>query len=689
MANPIISEATLRSLTTPESFSRGEDYYHSGAVSDIERRGDVLHAEVEGSHYEPYQVSINLDESGIVAADCSCPYDWGGYCKHIVAVLLTYIRDRTEIAERPTPDALLAGLDAETLRGLLLGLLTAHAELIPWVETQVALRAQRSQPAVSPPAQAAPPPRRSPVDTNAIRRQVRYQMRGSDDYAASGVVSGLDTILAQAVQALDANDGENALAIAATIAEEIIPGWEEFDDSDGIFGDFFPRLGAVMTEAFLTADLPAAERTPWTSRLEKWQAELDDYGVGDAFDAALAAADQGWDYAPLRRAMLGQAPSDEKSDDEESGFADALAQAWLNVLERQGRTDEFLNLARARGQITRYVTMLVKAGRVQEAIAYGLNGTLAAADALALAKALRERGEHRPALRIAERGLDAGGPQVHELAVWLREAAAALGEAPLALRAARVAFAASATLADYLAVQAAAGEGWTTLRAELLRELGGKTFTWISGPIDIYLHEGLVDDAVKLVDSQPYVDYATLGRVADAAYASHPDWVIRQCRRQAEPTMDEGKSKYYAHALGWLERGQASLPGRRPRGRVAHVLRGVDSQARPQVQPGAGAEGVVEGALGARRSVWTTRTRSDTKITKREGVKQVQVRVRLAAPSSPMAPSRYRCANASEVMLYLRSISSRSVRRTRREASSSVRCCANSLSRARSMESSP
>lgn len=80
------------------------------------------------------------------------------------------------------------------------------------------------------------------------------------------------------------------------------------------------------------------------------------------------------------------------------------------------------------------------------------------------------------------------------------------------------------------------------------------TFTWISGPIDIYLHEGLMNDAVRLIDGQQYVDYATLGRVTDAAYASHPDWVIRQCTKQAEPIMDAGKSKNYPHALGWLER---------------------------------------------------------------------------------------------------------------------------------------
>lgn len=295
-------------------------------------------------------------------------------------------------------------------------------------------------------------------------------MRVSDDYyAASSAVGGLGNILAQARQALAANDGHNALAITGAIAEETIPGWEEFDDSDGVFGDWFSKLGAVFAEALLTADLSSQERKGWVAKLEHWQGELGDYGVEEVLDAALCAAEYGWDYAPLRRAMRGEPPSDDELDDEATWFADELTAAWLNVLERQGRTDEFLNLAREQKQITRYVTMLVNANRMQDAITYGLKVSLTSSEALALAKALRQQGHHHAALRIAERCLDRGGERMHELAVWLRDAATAQNEASLALRAARAAFAESATLADYLAVQAAAGESWPALRAELLR----------------------------------------------------------------------------------------------------------------------------------------------------------------------------------------------------------------------------
>ena len=220
------------------------------------------------------------------------------------------------------------------------------------------------------------------------------------------------------------------------------------------------------------------------------------------------------------------------------------------MLERQGRIQEYLNLAEAEGQTERYVTMLVKAGRTQEAVDYGLKYLGDAGEALALAKALRERGDARAALRIGERGLGLGGNDLNPLASWLRDAAAAAGEDALAVRAARAAFETSLSLADYQAVQAVAGDGWPALRPELLRQLNEATTAW--GAVDIYLYEGLIDDAIQRIDARPYAGYAEVEKVVDAAWQSHPDWAIRQCRKQAEPIMDEAKSKYYHHALRWL-----------------------------------------------------------------------------------------------------------------------------------------
>src|SRR4026207_657608 len=93
MLIPSLSEATIRAQSSPDSFSRGRSYYDRGAVSDLALRGATLRAEVEGSQYAPYRFTIPFDQGGIPSASCTCPYDWGGWCKHIVAVLLTCLHE--------------------------------------------------------------------------------------------------------------------------------------------------------------------------------------------------------------------------------------------------------------------------------------------------------------------------------------------------------------------------------------------------------------------------------------------------------------------------------------------------------------------------------------------------------------------------------------------------------------------
>ena len=60
-----LSESMIRGLATAQSFERGEDYYHSGAVLDLSKRGNTLLAHVEGSSYEPYEVTVDSVKGGV------------------------------------------------------------------------------------------------------------------------------------------------------------------------------------------------------------------------------------------------------------------------------------------------------------------------------------------------------------------------------------------------------------------------------------------------------------------------------------------------------------------------------------------------------------------------------------------------------------------------------------------------
>src|SRR5579871_4407085 len=101
MALSNITEAMIRENSTAESFQRGRQYVQQGAVEALVQRGDVLQAEVSGTEPEPYNVTVRFGQAGITEASCTCPYDWGGWCKHIVATLLAALQMPQEIEQRP------------------------------------------------------------------------------------------------------------------------------------------------------------------------------------------------------------------------------------------------------------------------------------------------------------------------------------------------------------------------------------------------------------------------------------------------------------------------------------------------------------------------------------------------------------------------------------------------------------
>ncbi|MBM4430980.1 MAG: SWIM zinc finger domain-containing protein [Chloroflexi bacterium] len=561
MAIPSLSESIIRQQATAESFRRGEDYYWRGAVGSLVQRGNALQAEVEGSQYEPYRVRVTFDEGGITDADCSCPYDWGGWCKHIVATLLACLEAPDEIEGRPALDELLTDLDREELQDLLLHLATQNPYVVDEIESQVALL--RSTTAESQATEAATvPPRRTPVDPQPVRRQVTAilhsldYMRPSEAYwQVNSVVGQVRQLLNQVQGFLEAGDGRNALVLLEAITDEYVEGWICLDDSDGYAGEFFGELGEAWTEACLVADLSPSEREMWAHKLTRWQGEISDYGLDDVFDAAQTAVLQGWDYPPLQRVLRGEITELGAWEDEAPWFADDLAVARLKVLERQGRYQEYLYLAEAEGQMEQYVLILARLGRVQQAVDEGLRALYEPGQFLSLAKVLREQGELAAALHVAEHGLTLEGSK-GPLAAWLCDLAAGMGEPERAFKAATVAFQADPSMAAYQRVQELAGERWTKIREELLAHLRQASFFHCQAQVDIFLHEGLLDDAITAVEKGG--SYELIERVMDAVIEHRPDWVIQVARRQAERIIEAGQSQYYHHAVNWLDRARTA-----------------------------------------------------------------------------------------------------------------------------------
>ena len=88
---------------------RGRRYYRSGAVTKCTEEDGEIRAEVQGS--ENYRVRMEIDDDGTIGSHrCSCPYDYGEFCKHEVAVLY-YLRDaRKKAAHKAEVEEIVADL---------------------------------------------------------------------------------------------------------------------------------------------------------------------------------------------------------------------------------------------------------------------------------------------------------------------------------------------------------------------------------------------------------------------------------------------------------------------------------------------------------------------------------------------------------------------------------------------------
>jgi hypothetical protein len=113
----------IRKLCTEASFERGKRYLDEGRVNILEASPTGVTVEVQGS--EMYNVKVDLKKG--ISAECDCPYDLEGYCKHIVAVLLSMLNNKEEIEammarsrqDQEAAEALLIEVDPLELREFL------------------------------------------------------------------------------------------------------------------------------------------------------------------------------------------------------------------------------------------------------------------------------------------------------------------------------------------------------------------------------------------------------------------------------------------------------------------------------------------------------------------------------------------------------------------------------------------
>ena len=98
---PKLTEKEIEERVGSKSFEKGKRYFKNDAVFDARRVGMTMKASCEGSYEASYRLWIKFIQKGISDGQCSCPVGDGGFCKHISAMLLTWIYHPDEFIEVP------------------------------------------------------------------------------------------------------------------------------------------------------------------------------------------------------------------------------------------------------------------------------------------------------------------------------------------------------------------------------------------------------------------------------------------------------------------------------------------------------------------------------------------------------------------------------------------------------------
>ncbi|MEP7198989.1 MAG: SWIM zinc finger family protein [Chloroflexota bacterium] len=565
MSTPKLTDSIIRAGASVESFQRGKRLYENGAISNTTIQGAVLSGDCEGTSAPYYRVRAELDDAGIRLTDCTCPYEYGGYCKHIVALLLTYAHHPKQFAIRRSPNELLADLSREDLLALMTQLLQRQPDLADWVETAISI----------PSAAGKAKQRRKPVDTSVYRRQITGILHSLDGMRASeaywhvgGLATELDIVTDKAMQFLDQGDAESALAILLTLIEEVGHGVEYIDDSNGEMGDFMAGLGQPLAEVILSMELSALEQQKLLDQLTKLDKSLGNYGLDGAVSLGIEALMRGWaDVPPKAQAQrTDDADDEDEYDDEEewdddeelAGWSPAstsdnigdLTEAKLNVLARQGKTDEYLALCQRAGKHLRYALKLIELRRTPEAVAYALSKLTTAGDALQLAQKLRELRHNDEAISLGERGLNLEGSKA-ALGAWLAPMEEAKERNAQALQAWLATFNENPSLEIYKTLKRLASSDWSRVQPQAMQAL--RKYYSKRPLAEVYLHEQEWDEAIKLADARDIYG-GVRDIVADGVIAIRPEWVIRVCKKESDAEIAHTNSKHYARAAEWLKR---------------------------------------------------------------------------------------------------------------------------------------
>jgi uncharacterized Zn finger protein len=540
-----LTEDTIRQYVGAESFRRGEHYFRDGMIFNVRRTDAMLKADCHGLGGNIYRVHATVADGTVADADCSCPV--GGHCKHIAALLLTWLNQPNDFRKTQDTNAALEQRSKEELIALVKQMLLRAPDLESLLELPLPTGKKSKK----------------KIDAETYRRQVAAAFGGSDfEYgAAPNIANELSATLGIADGFLAQGEVDNAVTVYEAIANGVVENYETVDDESGALGgivqDCVAGLSKCLEDEAAHADTALREKI-YRALFEVYRFDVNFGGVGlsdGVPDLILKRADDaekeqvaGW----IRMTMnSSRRASNELSNSwGRQAYGGFLLQLEADVLDN----DAYLRLCRETHRLNDLVERLLRLKRLDEARDEAAHADDYELLALADIFAQHKQGEVAERLMI-ERAQTTQDTRIFE---WLMERSRKSGDHADALMWARRINAVRPSLEQYREIRKLAKTvgTWESVRTELLADLEEhKDFGLLT---QIHLDEKEIDAALETVEKIQggYVYFSPDLRlqVAKAAEETRPRHALRIYLQAAEPIVKARNRGAYSEACRYLVR---------------------------------------------------------------------------------------------------------------------------------------
>ena len=555
---PALTEGRIRQWAGDKFFRRGLDYYRNHAILHPCRQGTTLKAQCLGSRPRPYHLRLSLSADGIATADCSCPVGHG--CKHLVALLLTWVHEPGQFQEEETPDALLERYDKPALISLIKQML----DQAPGLEDLLHFHALGQRPL----HQAIEP---EVIQCWAERILDRSRYNDWEEEPATGEVQGGLNLGNDFAARGDWHNAAIVYAVFAKtfLADETLFYGEEIDTlepaTDGVTG-----LGLCLANTQDPGDRAYILRALFD--LYSWDIKMGGLGVGDEIPGILekqATAEEKAEMAQwIRKTMAARTRSGHCRVWEIREYGGLLL-----ILEAANLDDEaYLRLCRESGRFEDLLERLLVLGRVEEARSLVATGPFQQ-KLLYAADRFLAHGQEPVILDLIRARAAASGQGAYSYKKWLKNYALDRQRPEEALTLAEEMFWTIPRLSAYQDMQALAEplQRWEALREATLQQLAQKP-RFQELRIKLLLAEDRIADALQALAACALESGLEMGhslkgdeaplrlRVAQAAEPEFPEQAVDLYLRAVEALIGQRGRKNYAEAAKYLVRVRKLYP---------------------------------------------------------------------------------------------------------------------------------